>query len=196
MRVHRWGVIPYEAGRERMERLHRLALRDGEDHLALCTHPAIYTVGRDDEGEWGVPVLRCDRGGSVTCHSEGQAIFYFCFQVPDPPRFYRRVHRAFEAFFAEALPTVAYDPKRPGWYVNDRKIASLGFRYKGGVSLHGVALNVDVDLAFHNRVAPCGLEGITATSLAAEGVRMGMEEVRHRLVLQIARSFDTSVEEG
>jgi len=178
-----------------MEALHERARRDGRNHLALCSHPAIFTVGRDDGGVWEVPVLRSDRGGSITCHSEGQAIVYFCFQVCDPPLFYRKVRRAYDTFFAGTLPPVRFCKERPGWYLHGRKIASLGFRYRSGVSLHGVALNVDVDLALHNRVPPCGLEDVAATSLAAEGVRIELERVFDDLLGAIARSFGEEVDE-
>ena len=195
MVLHDWGLLPYREARERMDAVHTEAVRDGKNHLILCSHPAVFTVGSDGGGPWPVPVVPTDRGGSVTCHSEGQAVFYFCFQVREPAAFYRRVRQAFDAFFARVLPAARYDAKRPGWYVDRRKVASLGFRYRQGVSLHGVALNVDVDLAFHSLVAPCGLEGVTPTSLAAEGVPMAPEEVFETLVRHIADTFGEKIEE-
>ncbi len=195
MMVHRLGVLEYSEALVRMQKVHESAISDGKNHLLLCSHPKIFTVGCNDKREWPIPVQRSDRGGSVTCHSEGQAIFYFCFQAARPAHFYRRVRNAFDSFFTEVLPAVAFDPKHPGWYLENRKIASVGFRYKGGVSLHGVALNCDVDLMFHNIVPPCGLEGVSATSLSAEGIPLGVEEVQNRLLVLIADSFDITIEE-
>jgi len=188
--LHDLGLLPYETARERMDSIHREAVRDGTNHLILCSHPAVFTVGSDGGGPWPVPVVPTDRGGSVTCHSEGQAVFYFCFQVKEPVRFYRRVRRAFDAFFASVLPAVQYDRARPGYYIGTRKIASLGFRYRQGVSLHGVALNVSVDLALHRQVAPCGLEGVVATSLQEEGISLGVQEVQEQLVGLLSEGFD------
>ena len=190
MIVHDWGLVPYEEARERMEAVHARAVADGRHHLIFCEHPPVFTVGSDAENDWPVPTVATDRGGSITCHAPGQAVAYFCFQAARPALFYRRVVRAYDAFFADAALPARYDLRRPGWYLeNRRKIASLGFRYRRGVSLHGVALNVDVDLTFCNRVAPCALEGVRATSLRAEGVRLSMEAVRKSLLDKISASF-------
>ena len=186
--LHDWGLVEYEAARRRMDEIHEAAVRDGRNHLIFCSHPSVFTVGSDG-GEWPVPTVPTDRGGSITCHAPGQLVTYFCFQAPRPALFYRRVLRAYEAFFADLLPAVRYDKSRPGFYVENRKIASLGFRYRQGVSLHGVALNVDVDLEFCNQVAPCGLEGIVPTSLLGEGIGISLHEARERIASAIEASF-------
>jgi len=185
MTLHRWGLIPYREARERMDEIHARACADGRNHLIFCSHPLCYTVGSDDAGAWPVETIPTDRGGSITCHSPGQLVAYFCFQAPEPAAFYRKIRRAYDALFAQLLPAARYDPHRPGWYIGNRKIASLGFRYRNGVSLHGVALNVDVGLEAHNRVAPCNLDGVVATSLRNEGIEATMEEVEGFLLTMI-----------
>ena len=190
MTLHRWGAIPYEEARKRMDEIHAQACMDGQNHLILCSHPLCYTVGSDDPGGWPVETIPTDRGGSITCHSPGQLVAYFCFQAREPALFYRKVRRAYDDLFARLLPEARYDAGRPGWYVGNRKIASLGFRYRNGVSLHGVALNVDVDLEAHNRVAPCNLDGIIATSLASEGVTQSNDELEKFLVNIVQRIWN------
>jgi len=190
MIVKKWGVVAYNEAREAMDEVHKCAVADGENYLILCSHPNIFTVGSDSQERFEENVIACDRGGSVTCHSPGQNIFYFCFQVKHPPRFYRKVLSAFESFFQNHLPAVKYDKTRPGFYIENRKIASLGFRYRDGVSLHGVALNVDVDLEFHSKIAPCNLEGIVPTSLHNEGLYLTQEQINASLVEYIVKSFD------
>ena len=165
-----------------MDEVHAQACMDGQNHLILCSHPLCYTVGSDDPGGWPVETIPADRGGSITCHSPGQLVVYFCFQAHEPATFYRKVRRVYDGLFAQLLPEARYDARRPGWYVENRKIASLGFRYRNGVSLHGVALNVEVDLEAHNRVAPCNLDGVTATSLTKEGVKISSVELENHLV--------------
>ncbi len=192
MVLHRWSQIPYDEAMEKMAAVHTQACEDGCNHLILCAHPPLFTVGYDDKEEWNVPVIRSERGGSITCHSPGQVVAYFCFQVVSLAHFYRRVIRAYEGFFGEVLPQAAYRTDAPGFYVQHRKIASLGFRYRQGVSLHGVALNVD--LAFHAQVAPCGLEGIVPTSLYVEGVRMTPGEAEEKIVIHIAEAFGEDME--
>lgn len=194
MKLHRWQEIFYTEAMDQMRLVHAEACHDGKNHLIFCSHPPVFTVGTDDQKKWDVNVVSSDRGGSITCHSPGQAVGYFCFQVPQPARFYRNVLTAYEAFFAEVLPSVTYCKEAPGFYIENRKIASLGFRYAKGVSLHGVALNVSVDLSLHRQIIPCGLEGIVATSLEAEGVTMSVSEAEDCLLTCIAEAFDEDVE--
>ncbi|WP_457605729.1 lipoyl(octanoyl) transferase LipB [Nitratifractor sp.] len=190
MTLHRWGLIAYPEARKRMEAIHEEACRDGENHLILCEHEPCFTIGTDGwEESWPVKTIPTDRGGSITCHAPGQLVAYFCFQAPQPALFYRRVLRAYYGLFSSLLSDVVYDRHRPGWYIDNRKVASLGFRYRQGVSLHGVALNVDVDLDFCNRVAPCALEGVRATSLAAEGVKKPKEEIERLLFDNLDKNF-------
>ncbi len=194
MILHRWGEIPYKEGYQKMLRVHKEASKDGKNHLIFCSHPLCYTVGKTEDKEWGVDTIQTDRGGSITCHSSGQIISYFCFQAYNPVLFYRKVLRAFNLFFKDTLPSVSYDSNRPGWYIDNRKIASIGFRYKNGVSLHGVSLNISIDLIEHQKIPPCGLDGVIATSLEAEGFSLKIEEVENILLKNISQSFKESIE--
>ncbi|MCF6205726.1 MAG: hypothetical protein L3J47_02360 [Sulfurovum sp.] len=194
MIIHRWGETDFSEAMERMEQLHLKAVEEGGNHLILCSHPPLFTVGYDDTHSWPVETVRCGRGGAVTAHTPGQCIFYFVFQAPQPARFYAKVVESFGQFFSALLPEVHYDRNRPGFYRDNRKIASLGFRYSRGVSLYGVALNVDVDLAFHGQVSPCGLEGVIPTSLYAEGVTLKSQEVFEQLTHIISEVFHEPVE--
>ena len=193
MIVHTWGEVAYEQAREMMQDIHSLALEDKKNHLICCSHPNVFTVGSDEKEQFCVDVVSSDRGGSITCHSPGQSIFYFCFQVANPVKFYKKVLSAFEDFFIENLADVFYDKKQAGFYIQNRKIASLGFRYSKGVSLHGVALNVDVDLDFHAKIPPCNLENIVPTSLHNEGVMLTQQEVNRQIVALLVKSFNDAL---
>jgi len=193
MIFHEWGSLSYQEAEKRMQEVHQCAVEGGENHLIVCSHPQIFTVGYSDTRTWSLPVYRCSRGGSITAHSEGQVVVYFCFQVEKPAHFYRKVRHAYTLFFQRVLPSVSYDKTQAGFYLENRKIASLGFRYSQGVSLHGVALNVHVDLAFHAQVNPCGLEGVVPTSLWAEGVEIGEQEVVEMLSHIISEVFNDAL---
>ena len=175
--------------------VHALAVnQDKKNHLIFCEHHnPVFTVGKNDHNVWPVPVVQTDRGGSITCHSPGQLVCYFCFQTPEPMLFYRRIRQSFEHLFTDLLPEVYYDTKQPGFYIENRKISSLGFRYSLGVSLHGVSINVDVDLDLHNRVNPCGIEQILASSLKEEGIEMEMRKMESLVTKHIAESFNESI---
>jgi len=193
MILHKWGEIAYAKAREQMRSVHAKAQQDGQNHLILCSHRAIFTVGSDEKKQFDVGTVQCDRGGSITCHSKGQNIYYFCFQVTQPAQFYKKVLNAFEEFFMINLPEVTYDKKNPGFYSENRKIASLGFRYSQGVSLHGVALNVDVDLALHSQVPPCNLTNIVPTSLGNEGLPLTQKAVDEQIVQLLEKHFEDAV---
>ena len=75
----------------------------------------------------------------------------------------------------------------PGVYVDGAKIAAVGLRIARGCSYHGIALNVDVDLAPFGRIDPCGYPGLAATRLADLGVRDSMETVQQRLADSLVR---------
>ncbi len=193
MKLYNWGEVEYIKARSMMQDVHAKALKDGQNYLILCSHPNVFTIGSDTKESFCVDVIQSDRGGSVTCHSPGQNVFYFCFQVQDPAKFYKKVLVAFESFFMKNLPAVKYDKNRAGFYIQNSKIASLGFRYSQGVSLHGVALNVDVDLAFHSQINPCNLKGVVPTSLHHEGVMLTQEQVNEQMLGFIQKSFDDAL---
>lgn len=193
MIVHEWGEIGYTDARIKMQEIHTLACEDRQNHLILCSHPNVFTIGTAEKMSFDVEVIKSDRGGSITCHSPGQNVYYLCFQVKKPTQFYKKVLTAFESFFMRYLPEVKYSKSKAGFYIQNRKIASLGFRYSQGVSLHGVSLNVDVALGFHSQVNPCNLEGIVPTSLVNEGVYLTQTEVNEAIVDFLGESFDDVV---
>ncbi|MCF6201738.1 MAG: hypothetical protein L3J42_06415 [Hydrogenimonas sp.] len=193
MIIHDFGTIEYLEAMDEMRKVHARAVKDGENHLILCSHPKIFTVGYDDDNIWPVPVVKSDRGGSITCHAPGQVVAYFCFKAPKPAQFFKKVVNTYKRFFLDLLPSVRYDLENPGFYLENKKLASLGFRYRNGVSLHGVSLNVDVDLEFCNLVSPCGLRGIKATSLKAEGVEISINEAKKMIVSSIDSTFSHSI---
>ncbi|WP_457560925.1 lipoyl protein ligase domain-containing protein, partial [Caminibacter sp.] len=93
---------------------------------------------------------------------------YFIFKVKSPAIFYRNIIKIFKELFFEIHPEIYYDIKRPGFYIQNRKIASLGFNYKKNISKHGVSIHLNPDLKRFNTIKPCNLEGIVATSLKNE----------------------------
>lgn len=195
MKVHKLGLISYERAVQKMEEIHLCAVKERKNHLILCQHPDVFTVGMDAwETSFKVKVVKTDRGGSISCHSPGQNIYYFCFHSPYPARFFSKVTSVFESFFKSYLPRVEYDRDKPGFYIQSRKLSSLGFRYRQGVSLHGVALNVDVDLCLHNIINPCNLDGIRSSSLKAEGLTLTCQEVDEAILKSVLREFDESIQ--
>jgi lipoyl(octanoyl) transferase len=155
--------------------------------VLLLEHASVYTAGKRTEPHErpldGTPVVDVDRGGKITWHGPGQLVGYPIVRLPEAfgvVDYVRRLEEAMIATFAElglatgrvrgrsgvwvaADPSTGSGPARP-----ERKIAAIGVRVAGGVTMHGFAINVDPDLVAFDRIIPCGLTDVGVTSLAAE----------------------------
>lgn len=159
------------------------ARRDAEtpDELWVLEHPPVYTVGqagRTDHFPRGssIPVVRTDRGGQITYHGPGQAVVYLLVDLRRRGLTVRELVRRIEASVIALLVDHGVVGERragaPGVYVDGAKIAALGLRVRHGCSYHGVALNVDMELAPYTDIDPCGYPGLRVTQLADLGVRL------------------------
>lgn len=195
--VKRLGLTGYAPALEAMKLF--TATRDAQtpDEIWLLEHPPIFTLGQAGnsvhllQNPAGIPMARIDRGGQITYHAPGQLVAYL---LVDLPR--RRVKvREFVHMMEEAvIATLAgyglqAERKRgaPGVYINDAKIAALGLRVKRGCSYHGLALNVDVDLAPFSWINPCGYAGLRSTRLADFGIQDDVDAVGSHLLGHLQR---------
>jgi lipoyl(octanoyl) transferase len=196
LRVDDWGLREYRDSLEAMRALVR-ARRRGEvpDTLILVEHPPVVTVGVEgDDGtaaSSGLPVVAVERGGRATYHGPGQLVAYPVVDLTprghDVRRFVHSIEEAVVRTIREFGVEGAHVPGRRGvWVDGTRKIASVGVAVEGWVTFHGVALNVDVDLAPFARFHPCGFDEPVMTSLVREtGRSVSVAEVKPVLV----RSF-------
>ena len=117
-----------------------------------------------------IPVVQVDRGGQVTYHGPGQLVAYLLLDVRKLGFGVRdlvsRLENSIIATLAHFGISAHNDPKRPGVYVGERKIASLGLRIKRGSVYHGLALNVNMDLAPFHQINPCGYAGLEMVQMA------------------------------
>jgi lipoyl(octanoyl) transferase len=156
---------------------------DAPDTVLLLEHPPVYTAGTwtdpherpADPG--GAPVIDVDRGGKITFHGPGQLVGYPIVTLPDHVKvvdYVRRLEEALIATCADFGVTTARVPGRSGVWLQadergpERKIAAIGIRVSRGVTMHGFALNCDVDLGWYDRFVPCGISDAGVTTLAAE----------------------------
>ncbi|MBM4370580.1 MAG: lipoyl(octanoyl) transferase LipB [Deltaproteobacteria bacterium] len=177
--------MPYREALDLQRLVHREVAGGVRPHtLLLLEHPPVYTLGRRGGREHlhlspaeaealGVEVLATDRGGLVTFHGPGQLVAYPIVGLAALGRSLAwYVARLLDAAVATArglgVPAARVDPARPGIWVEERKLASVGVRLTEGATLHGLALNLDPDLSWFRRMSPCGLT-VDATSLVAEG---------------------------
>jgi lipoyl(octanoyl) transferase len=191
------GRVPYrEAWALQKQLAARRADRATGDRLLLLEHPAVLTLGRhadethvlagpDELDRREIEVLRVERGGEVTYHGPGQLVAYPILGLADRGILLRPLVRALEAAMIETCAAFGVDAGRrdghPGcWCDPDgaapRKVGALGIRVERGVSYHGIALNVDPDLADFDLIDPCGVPGLASTSIAAELRRAGRND--------------------
>ena len=210
--VARWlGRIGYRSAHALQKRL--VAERaDGliGDQLLLLEHPAVLTLGPQqrprahparptaDLERRGIEVVRVERGGEVTYHGPGQLVAYPIVALHERGLLLRPFVRALEAALVETCAADGVAAARrdghPGcWCDPDgpapRKIGALGLRVERGVSYHGIALNVTVDLDDFDLIDPCGMPGVVSTSIARRARRARRAGPRPTSVARAADIF-------
>ncbi len=182
-------AVPYDIAWDEQRRLHASVLEGSEPNtVLLLEHPSVYTAGRrtqpEDRPDDGTPVIEVDRGGRITWHGPGQLVGYPIIKLPQPldvVAHVRRLESLIIGVCADLGLETARIPGRSGvWLPADeplqgtrpeRKIAAIGVRVSRGVTMHGFALNCDCDLAWFERIVPCGIADAGVTSLTVELAR-------------------------
>jgi lipoyl(octanoyl) transferase len=151
--------------------------------VLLLEHPPVFTAGKRTEPHerpidpGGAAVIDVDRGGKITFHGPGQLVGYPIVRLPEHVKvvdYVRRVEEALIAVCADFGVATARVPGRSGVWLRaddrapERKIAAIGIRVSRGVTMHGFALNCDVDLGWYDRFVPCGIADAGVTSLSRE----------------------------
>lgn len=166
------------------------------DTIMLGEHPPVITLGRNTHAENllnpAIPVVSTERGGDVTYHGPGQLIAYPIFKLPLGRRDLHRFLRDLEEVMILALAQFELQGTRnPGWtgvwVPNSQgellKIASIGVAVRKWVTYHGLALNVNPDLAHFAQINPCGLQSQMMTSMQALlGSEVSMDAVKAALL--------------
>lgn len=174
------------------------------DELWLTEHQPVFTQGQAGKAEYvlgagDIPVVQSDRGGQVTYHGPGQIVGYLMFDLHRLGVTVRALVTGIEEAIVAVLAGYGVAgfarPDAPGVYVGKDKIAALGLRVRRGCSYHGLALNVDMDLAPYARIVPCGLTGIGITTLATLTGACTVGEVAPKLVRELANAYGFDVVE-
>jgi len=206
----RTGRIGYIEAWDEQRRLAEL-VRSGDSPTViwLLEHDPVYTYGRhgtrddlwiDDDAlaALGATCLASDRGGQMTWHGPGQVTGYVIMDLRRGPGVRRFVEALVDsmtdACHACGVAGAVSDHERMGTYVDGRKLGSVGIRVAEGVSMHGLGLNIDPDLAWFARMSACGAPDVPATSITAEGGTGDRTAVDAALAEAVARRLDLSVE--
>lgn len=181
MQVLDLGYLDYQSAWSEQRRIAD-TIRSGEqdDTLIFVEHPPVLTLGASfhtenlklnavDYQKMGIAIEKTDRGGDVTYHGPGQLVIYPIF---DLNRHGKDLHRWLRNLEAAMILTLAHFglegrrfPPHTGVWINEKKVAAIGIKVSKWVSLHGIAINCDNDLAAFETITPCGIQGYGVTSL-------------------------------
>lgn len=176
------------------------------DQLLLLEHPPVITLGRNSQEknllasaerlrELGVEVREADRGGDVTYHGPGQLVGYPIIDLKPDRMDVLRYLRDLEEVLIQVLEYFGiYGQRREdytGVWVGERKIAAIGVKISRWVTYHGFALNVCTDLPAFDLIVPCGILGVSVTSMQKElGFAQALEDVAHVVADRMNAVFD------
>jgi lipoyl(octanoyl) transferase len=203
--VRRMGVTDYDRTWREMQTF--TATRDAitGDEIWLTEHAPVYTLGLAGKpkhllrADTVIPLVKSDRGGQITYHGPGQLVAYLLLDVKrrglGVRTLVQKMENAVIDLLAEYRIAARHRADAPGVYVtvdgSEAKIAALGLRIKNGCSYHGLALNIDMDLAPFNAINPCGYAGMAVTQLRALGITDTLNTVGDKLVPHLMQQLAT-----
>ena len=185
--------------------------RSRPDVIFFVQHPPVFTFGRNGGKEnltvsenfltdRDVTLVQTDRGGNVTCHGPGQAVLYPVVDLEQARIGVTDFVYGLEEIMGQTARDfgvpIHRDPRNHGMWKGSKKIGSVGLSIKHGISIHGLALNVSMDLTPFSWINPCGMSGVSMTSLKQELEDQGvtdpplpMEAVKETLITYFCRWF-------
>ena len=184
------------------------------NHFLFVTHPHVYTLGKSGDlsnlllsekqlEAKGATFYKINRGGDITYHGPGQIVGY---PILDLENFFTDIHkylRFLEEVIILTLAEYGIEGSRSegetGVWLGvgtpfARKICAMGVRASRWVTMHGFALNVNVDLGYFDNIIPCGIRGKAVTSLNNElGVeKVNESEVKEKILKHFLTIFEAT----
>lgn len=185
------------------------------NYFIFVTHPHVYTLGKSGDASnllltekqleaKGAKYYKINRGGDITYHGPGQIVGY---PILDLENFFTDIHQ-YLRFLEEVIILTLAEYKIEGTRSEGetgvwlgfgtpfaRKICAMGVRASRWVTMHGLALNVNVDLGYFDNIIPCGIRGKAVTSLNVElGVELiDEEEVKNKILKHFANLFEAQI---
>lgn len=210
VQIEQLGLSQYDVAYKRqMQLLKQLHDDDqAEDTCLVLEHEAIFTLGRNGNSEnvtvsktflknRRIELVRIERGGEVTYHGPGQIV---CYPIINLRRnklsVSEYVHTLEDIMIAVVKHfgiTAKRDPRNHGIWCGDQKLGSVGIAVRHGVSYHGLALNVNIDMEPFLWINPCGIAGVSMTSMKDQlSYPLDYGAVQSIVIQKITRAFRTS----
>ena len=176
------------------------------DIILFLEHPAVFTLGRrggrdylqvgEEFLKWaGVPIVQAERGGYITYHGPGQLVVYPIIDLEARRLGVTEFVAALEEIMLLTVGSWGLQAQRncanAGIWVGSRKMGSIGIALRKGISFHGLALNINVDLKPFSWIQPCGLEGVSMTSVRQE---LGKDIPMPAAEQELRKNFKTVLE--
>lgn len=186
---------------------------DTQNHFLFVEHPHVYTLGKSGDlsnlllnekqlEEKGATFYKINRGGDITYHGPGQIVGY---PILDLENFFTDIHKYLRLLEETIILTIAeYGIKssrsegETGVWLDvgtpfARKICAMGIRSSRWVTMHGFALNANVNLGYFDNIIPCGIRGKAVTSMEAElGKKVDVEEVKSKILKHFKKLFEVN----
>jgi lipoyl(octanoyl) transferase len=197
------GPVPFPQGWAWQQQLQQRLLADpsGPEAVLLLEHEPCYTLGRGadlaflgfDPAAPPAPLHRIDRGGEVTHHCPGQLVLYPVLNLQRHGADLHRYLRQLEGVVIDLLAELGLRGERieglTGVWLEGRKLAAIGVGARRWISQHGLALNVEADLAGFAQVVPCGIRDRPVGRLADWRPELTAADLREPLLRSFSRRF-------
>jgi lipoyl(octanoyl) transferase len=180
-----------------------------DDTLVFVEHPSVLTLGanfheenllltREQYEARGIEVHRTDRGGDVTFHGPNQLVIYPIFDIRRHGKDLHKWLRDLEEAIIQVCASYGLDGQRSsvntGVWIRGKKVAAIGIKVSRWVSIHGIALNCNNDLAPFDLIVPCGIQTHGVTSLSVEaGDNVTIDDAKPRVVAAFESVFGLSI---
>jgi lipoyl(octanoyl) transferase len=182
-----------------------------QNHFLFVEHPHVYTLGKSGNlsnlllnevqlATKGATFYKINRGGDITYHGPGQIVGY---PILDLENFFTDIHKYLRLLEETIILTLAdFDlqgdrsPGETGVWLDvgtpfARKICAMGIRSSRWVTMHGFALNANVDLGYFDNIIPCGIRGKSVTSMEVElGQKVDLEAIKSKILTHFKVLFE------
>lgn len=170
------------------------------EYLILVEHEHVYTLGKNANSSnilnKACDIIQTDRGGDVTYHGPGQLVAYPIINLKKRKIGVKSYVKMIEQLISNTLMYYGLEThvpiKETGVWVEDKKIASIGIHVSRGVTMHGLAVNINTDLSYFDNIISCGIEGVKMTTIDKElGKKITMNDIKKQLISNFNKIFNT-----
>jgi len=169
----------------------QLIQNGGKNTLFLVEHDHIYTLGKNANPKNilkdNCEIVQTDRGGDVTYHGPGQLVGYPIIDLKKTGMGIKSYVKNIESLLIATLHDYSIDAhtkeEKPGVWIQNKKIGSIGIHVSRGVTTHGFSLNVNTDMNYFSNIIPCGIDDVLMTSMEKElGTKFFMNDIKQSII--------------